>query len=125
MIVIRTIIATVSAMLTAAVTLPANAQVLKDQVVGARTLTSLFEEFGDVKKDTWGPEVKGTLLLDHSGQFSLQIVAAGRVKGSGDPSRSPIGRVIGYSDTYTISESDKVLTFNIVRSTFPNWDGSE
>ena len=125
MIRIRTIIATVSTLLTLAVTLPANAQALKDQVVGAWTLTSIFEEFGDVKKDTWGPDVKGTLLLDRSGQFSLQIVAAGRAKGSGDPSRSPIGRVIGYFGTYTISEPDKVLTFNIVRSTFPNWDGSE
>jgi hypothetical protein len=72
-----------------------------------------------------GPDVKGALLLDRSGQFALQITAAGRAKGSGDPSRSPIGRVIGYFGTYTISEADKVLTFNIVRSTFPNWDGTE
>jgi hypothetical protein len=69
--------------------------------------------------------VKGALLLDRSGQFALQITAAGRAKGSGDPSRSPIGRVIAYFGTYTISEADKVLTFNIVRSTFPNWDGTE
>jgi hypothetical protein len=88
-------------------------------------LTSIFEEFGDVKKDTWGPDVKGALLLDRSGQFALQITAAGRAKGSGDPSRSPIGRVIAYFGTYTISEADKTLTFNIVRSSFPNWDGTE
>ena len=125
MIAIRAIVTTVSALLTLAVTLPANAQALKDQVVGAWTLTSIFEEYGDVKKDTWGPDVKGALSLDRSGQFSLQIMAAGRAKGSGNPALSPIGRAIGYFGTYTISEADKVLTFNIVRSTFPNWDGTE
>jgi Lipocalin-like domain len=122
---IRAIVTTVSALLSLAVTLPADAQALKDQAVGAWTLTSIFEEFGDVKKDTWGPDVKGALLLDRSGQFALQITAAGRAKGSGDPSRSPIGRVIAYFGTYTISEADKTLTFNIVRSSFPNWDGTE
>jgi hypothetical protein len=64
MIGIRTIVATVSVLLTLAVTLPAAAQSLKDQAVGAWTLTSILEEFGDVKKDTWGPGVKGALLLE-------------------------------------------------------------
>jgi Lipocalin-like domain len=125
MITIRAVVVTLSALLTLAITLPAKAQALKDQVVGAWTLTSIFEEYAGVKKDTWGPDVKGSLLLDRSGQFSLQIVAAGRAKGSGDPSRSPIGRVIGYFGTYTISDTDKMLTFKIERSTFPNWDGTE
>ena len=33
--------------------------------------------------------------------------------------------MIAYFGTDTISEADKTLTFNIVRSTFPNWDGTE
>ena len=125
MIGLRAIAVTVAALLSFAVALPTNAQPLKDQAIGAWTLTSIAEDFAGVKKDTWGPDVKGALLLDRSGQFALHIAAAGRAQGSGDPSRSPIGRVIAYFGTYTISEADKTLTFNIVRSTFPNWDGTE
>ena len=33
--------------------------------------------------------------------------------------------MIAYFGTYTINEADKTLTFNIVRSTFPNWDATE
>ena len=104
---------------------PASAQALKDQVVGAWTLTSIAEEFSGVKKDTWGPGVKGALILDRSGRYSYQITADGRPKASGDPSRGPVGRTIGYFGTYTISDADKSVTFMIERATFPNWDGTE
>ena len=80
---IRAIVATVAALSSLAVTLPANAQSLKDQAVGAWTLTSIVEEFGDVKKDTWGPDVKGALLLDRSGQFALRSRPPGVPRGAG------------------------------------------
>ena len=96
-----------------------------DQVVGAWTRTTIFEEFNGVKKDTSGPGVIGALILDRSGRYSYHITADGRPKAGGDPSRGPVGRTIGYFGIYTIRDADKSVTFAIERATFPGWDGTE
>ncbi len=52
---------------------------LKDQLVGAWTLDSIYNQRGDSPKmDPWGSGVKGSLMLSPNGRFSLFIVAANR-----------------------------------------------
>ena len=55
-------------------------------------------------------------MRDRLLRFALKITAPGVRRVSGDSSPSPIGQVSGDFGTYSISEPDKVLTFNIVRS---------
>ncbi len=56
---------------------PAAAQTLKDQLVGSWTLVSNTEEYADGSKVVWGPDAKGSLMLDKNGQYSLQIGVGG------------------------------------------------
>jgi hypothetical protein len=97
---------------------------LKELVVGAWLLESVYDQSQDGKKnDTWGPNVKGIVMFDSAGRFSFQIIAADRSKSASDNPRDPVGKLAGYFGTYTVDEAAKTLTYHIERATFPPWDG--
>lgn len=94
------------------------------QLAGSYTLASIYDLLKDGKKnDTWGEGVKGSLFLAPSGQFSVQIVAAGRDKAASKSPRVPVGPIVTYSGTYTVDGGGKGLTYHVERSSFPGWDG--
>jgi hypothetical protein len=97
---------------------------LKEQIIGAWTLTSIYDDFAGIKKDTWGPNVHGIVIFDHSGQFGVHIISANRPQpvGNSFPS-NPVGQALGYFGRYSIDEPNQTVTFHIDRSTFPGWDG--
>jgi hypothetical protein len=99
---------------------------LKEQLVGTWTLVSLVEQYQDGRKDSnsFGPNLKGMLMLDRTGQFSLQLIGGERAKTSGNP-RSPIGPAVAYFGTYSVGEGDKSLTYHVERSTFPDFEGTD
>ena len=102
----------------------AQEKTIMQQLVGAWTLSSIYDQGQDGKKnDTWGPGVKGALMFSPSGRFSFQLISADRVKTGAKNPRSPIGPAIGYFGTYTVDEKAKTFTYHIERCTFPQWDG--
>jgi len=111
----------------AAVAGDANAQdkTLKQQLVGAWTLGSVYDQSQDgIKHDAWGPGVQGSLMLSPTGRFSYFIVGANREKPlTNDARNNPTGPMIGYFGTYTADEAKKSLIFHIEHSAFPQWDG--
>jgi Lipocalin-like domain len=97
---------------------------LKELIPGAWVLESVYDEASDGKKnDTWGPEVKGMLLFDKSGRFSLQIMAANRPKTASNTPRDPVGKLVAYFGTYTIDEAASTLTYHLEAASFPGWNG--
>ena len=70
-----------------------------------------------------GPDVKGSVIFTANGQFSLQIGVGGRAKTEGNPAENPAGKFISYFGAYTVSDADKIVTLQIVRSSYPGWDG--
>lgn len=103
---------------------PAAAQSLKDQLVGSWNLVSNTETYEDGSKYVWGPDAKGSLIIEVNGQFSLMVAVGGRTSAKGNPAENPAGRVIGYFGSYTVTDADKTLAFQIERATFPGWDGT-
>jgi Lipocalin-like domain len=98
---------------------------LKQQVVGAWLLGSVYDQTTDgVKHDVWGPGVQGALMISSSGRFSLLLMAGNREEASPNP-RSPVGPAIAYFGTYTVDEGAKTLTYHIEASTFPEWNGTD
>ncbi len=96
---------------------------LKSQVPGTYTLASIYDELADGKKnDTWGPEVKGSLILTPTGQFSVQIIGSNRDKTVAHTPREPVGPIVTYYGTYTLDEAAKTLTYHVVGSSFPRWE---
>ena len=116
----------VGAALSVLAALPANAQSMKDQVVGTWSLDSNVEEYTDGKKIPWDSNAKGMLMLDNSGHFTQVLAEIGnRKKVEGNPALNPVGKMIAYFGTYTVNEADKTLTYKIIGASFPNWDGTD
>jgi len=103
----------------------AQAQSLKDQLVGSWSAVSNTEVYADGTKTPWGPDVKGTLLFEVNGQFALEIGVGDRAKPAGNPAENPVGKFIAYFGSYGVDEASKTISFKIARSSYPGWDGSE
>jgi Lipocalin-like domain len=105
------------------VTSPGIAAGMKDQLVGTWLLVSNVEKWDDGKKVEWGPDIKGTLMIDASGHYSFQMGVGGRPKSKGNPADDPKGKYVGYIGNYEVNDSDKLLSLSVERSTSPNLEG--
>jgi len=101
-----------------------NAQSLKNQLVGSWSIVQNCEEFLDGKKNCtpFGANMKGLLMFD-ANSFSFQMIGGDRAKSS-DP-RTPVGPMVAYFGTYSVSESDKIITYHIERASWPNFEGQD
>jgi hypothetical protein len=115
----RAVITTAITLMCVGFTFSANAQSLKQQVVGAWTLTSGTEKLPDGKVVT--PWAAGNLLLDAGGHFSFFVVGKDRPKGDANP-RVPIGPFVAYYGTYTVDEGAKTVTYTIDSASAPAFD---
>jgi hypothetical protein len=102
----------------------AQEKTLKEQIVGAWALTSAYDDFAGKKVDTWGPNVRGTVIFDKSGQFEFLVIAANRPKPTTGLTY-PLGPALGHFGTYEVDEANKTFTYHIDRSTFPDLDGTD
>jgi hypothetical protein len=99
----------------------ANAQGLKDKVIGAWTLNDGSELFQDGKKAT--PWVEGNLILDTNGHFSFFVLGKDRVAGNDDV-RIPSGPLVAYYGTYTVDDAQNMLTYKVEHAANPKFDGA-
>jgi hypothetical protein len=107
------------------ISIPANAQSLKQQLVGSWSIVQNCEEFLDGKKNCtpFGANMKGLLILESGGSFSFQMIGGDRAK-TNDP-RTPVGPMVAYFGTYSVSDPDKLLTYHIERASWPNFEGQD
>lgn len=106
------LIALMSFVLAIGCTAQASAQQksLKEQITGAWSLSSGWEEFSDGKKNV--PWAAGNLILEPTGHLSLMLVGKDRHSESKD-SRIPTGPFVAYYGTYTVNEADKTISYKI------------
>ena len=95
-------------------------------LVGTWTLVSAITEKDATKSDTFGPYASGVLVFDASGLYTLTIIGdlprvASNNRGTATPEEAKgiVSGSIAHFGTYTVS--DKIITFNVQRSTFANW----
>ena len=103
----------------------------KEQLVGSWILVSLTA--GDGAKQTlpYGPNPKGTMMVDANGRFSITVVRSdlprfasdNRMTGTPEENMAIVQGCIAYFGTYSIDEATHVITVNVEGSTFPNFDG--
>ena len=116
----------VGATLSVLAAVSANAQSMKDQIVGTWSMDSNVEEYTDGKKISWDPSAKGMLMFDNGGHFTQVLAEIGiRKKVEGNPAMNPVGKMIAYFGTYIVNEADKTVTYKIIGASFPGWDGSD
>jgi hypothetical protein len=113
----------------ASVQQPSN---LREQIVGTWNFVVAEVKAPDGKVSyPFGEKPKGMLVFTPDGRFT-QIHVAGdvpkiasnnRLTGTPEEYAAIMRRSLSVFGTYTVDESRKTVTFNIVSSSFPNWEG--
>jgi len=105
---------------------------LREQIVGSWDFVVAEVKAPDGKvSHPFGEKPKGILVFTPEGHFT-QIHVAGdvpriasnnRLTGTPEEYAAIMRRSLSVFGTYTVDESKKTVTFNIVSSSFPNWEG--
>jgi Lipocalin-like domain len=129
----RTIAAAVLALaLSAGAPAAQPAASLKDQIVGSWNFVVAEITAPDGKKSfPFGETPKGILIFTADGRFA-QIHVAGdvpkiasnnRLTGTPEEYAGIMRRSLSVFGTWTVDEANKTVTYHIVSSSFPNWEG--
>jgi Lipocalin-like domain len=108
------------------------ARSLKQQIVGTWDFVRSEVIAPDGKKSfPFGETPKGILIVTSDGRFA-QIHVAGdvpriasnnRLTGTAEEYSEIMRRSVSVFGTYTVDEDKKTVTYHIVSSSFPNWQG--
>jgi len=107
---------------------------LRDLIVGSWTFVVAEVTAPDGKKSfPFGETPKGLIIFAPDGHFSQIHVASdvpklasnNRLTGTPEEYSAIMRRSISVFGTYTVDEEKKTVTFNIVSSSFPNWEGEK
>ena len=110
----------------------AAAQNLKQQIVGTWDFVVAEIMAADGKKSfPFGETPKGILVFTPDGRFAQIHVASdvpkfasgNRLTGTAEEYAAINRRSLALFGTYTVDEEKKTVTYKIVSSTFPNWEG--
>jgi hypothetical protein len=128
----RTIAAILALALSAGAAAAQPATSLKDQIVGSWNFVVAEVTASDGKKSfPFGETPKGILIFTADGRFA-QIHVAGdvpkiasnnRMAGTPEEYADIMKRSLSVFGTYAVDEDKKTVTYNIVSSSFPNWEG--
>src|SRR5271165_5701636 len=110
----------------------AVAQTAKD-LVGTWTLVSITIEQDGKKTDMYGPNPQGQAIFEPNGHFSIIITRSdlpkfasnNREAGTAEENKAIVQGSLANFGTYSVSETDKAITFHFEASTFPNSKGTD
>jgi len=122
---------TLASVVLSAISTPAKAQTLKQQLVGAWTFVSSTTKLPD-GSPLWGSDPKGLTVFTDNGRFVDVIVRSDRVKfasnnrlqGTPDENKATAHGTISVFGTYTVDETGKSYTAYIEGSSYPNLEGT-
>lgn len=110
----------------------ASAQGLKQQIIGTWDFVVAEITGADGKKSfPFGETPKGILIFTADGRFAQihvasdvpKIASGNRLTGTAEEYAAINRRSLSVFGSYTVDEEKKTVTFKIVSSTFPNWEG--
>src|SRR5436190_6228437 len=108
------------------------AQSLKEELVGTWALVSAVNELDGKKVEPFGPKPVGYFMFAPTGHFSTNIVHPDRPKfaakirtgGTLEEYKAAVLGNISTFGTYTVNP-DGWVSYRIVGSSFPNWNGTD
>jgi len=111
----------------------ANAQKsLREQIIGTWDFVVAEVAAPDGKKSfPFGETPKGILVFTPDGRFTQihvasdvpKIASGNRLTGTAEEYAAIMRRSLAVFGSYVVDEEKKTVTFRIVSSTFPNWEG--
>lgn len=110
----------------------AQGKSLKEQIVGTWEFIVAEVTAPDGRKSyPFGETPKGLLVFTPDGRFAQihvasdvpKIASNNRLTGTPEEYQAIMRRSLSVFGSYTVDEAKKTVTFNIISSTFPNWQG--
>lgn len=107
-------------------------QSLRDQIVGTWDFVVAEVTASDGKKSyPFGETPRGILIFTADGRFAQihvasdvpKIASNNRLTGTAEEYQAIMRRSLSVFGTYTVDEAKKTVTYKIVSSSFPNWEG--
>jgi hypothetical protein len=104
-----------------------------NKIAGTYMLVKVDNVLSDGSKaHLYGDMPYGILMMDNSGNYSLQIAGENRPqfksgdksKGTDEENRQAIQGINTHFGTFTINMKMHTITFFIKRASFPNWEGT-
>src|SRR4051812_25110894 len=112
---------------------PADAQTLKQQIVGTWVAVSQYVDQDGKKVEPFGSNPKGMVIYDAHGRFMLMLQRASlpkfasnnRMTGTAEENKAIAQGSIAYFGRYSLDEKDGKINLHYDGSTYPNWDGED
>jgi lipocalin-like protein len=110
----------------------AGAQSLRERLVGTwRFVVAEITAADGTKSFPFGETPKGILIFTPDGHFAQihvasdvpRIASNNRLTGTADEYQAIMRRSLSVFGTYTVDEDKRTVTYRIVSSSFPNWEG--
>lgn len=110
----------------------AQQKTMREQIVGTWNFIVAEISAADGKKSfPFGETPKGLLIFTADGHFTQihvasdvpKIASGNRLTGTPEEYAAIMRRSLSLFGTYAIDEAKKTITFKVVSSTFPNWEG--
>src|SRR3954449_11521083 len=130
---LRTIAATMLALaLSAGAAAAQSANSLRDQIVGTWNFVVAEVTAPDGKKSfPFGETPKGILIFTADGRFAQihvasdvpKIASNNRLTGTPEEYAAIMRRSLSVFGTYAVDEEKKTVTYHIMSSSYPNWEG--
>jgi lipocalin-like protein len=110
----------------------AQAQSLKQQLVGTWTFVSSTTKLPD-GSSAWGSNPKGLVIFTDNGRYSSQLMrsdrpkfaANSRAKGTPEENKAAVQGAVSSFGTYTVNEANKTFVIRFEGSSYPNLEGTE
>src|SRR4051794_36919321 len=129
---ISRMIASLLALVLSAGAAAAQPAALKDQIVGSWDFVVAEVTAPDGKKSfPFGETPKGLLIFTADGHFAQihiagdapKIASNNRLTGTAEEYAEIMRRSLSVFGTYSVDETNRTVTYQIVSSSFPNWEG--
>ena len=129
---VRIVVIAVLALCFASAQAFAQQKTLREQIIGTWQFIVAEITGADGKKSfPFGETPRGLLVFTSDGHFSQihvasdvpKIASGNRLTGTPEEYAAIMRRSLSVFGTYTVDEAKKTVTFKIVSSTFPNWEG--
>lgn len=108
---------------------------LKEQLVGTWTLVkwwNIADDGHEMPPPIEGQDMKGLLMFDSNGHYSLVIASErpkwkspDRMEGTPEENTAAARGTLAYYGTYSVSEPDHTFTLHVDRSLHPNLNGTD
>ena len=107
---------------------------VKEQLVGSWSFVSVETTRADGSKfQSFGPNPQGLTIFDANGRYSSLVLRPDRAKftsnnrmeGTPEENKATAQGTLASYGKYTVDEATRTIIFQIERSSYPNWDGTE